>query len=208
MKKHIIFGYIIFVITLVAAFSLSKVYYSSHSAEVSFEIAPQEAKVSVGSLTKTVSSGDTLLMKPGTYPVKIEKDGFIEYTETVDITPNHTNIIGINLAPQTSAAKEELDDKRNVAARQGIADLYIGQQSNDASNNLEYSFLPYKNFLFSLSYRQQVDMPNEPYIITIDAPDIYKSSALHYLSSQGITLSDFTYEFIGYTNPFIVRDTK
>lgn len=147
----------------------------------------------------------TAYIKPGTYGVKAEREGFETFEGTVTIGQPNTTSIDYVLTPVSEEAKKWKED--NI-------DLYLAQEGRSSvrSNEIGKQFaeqfpittkLPFRNFIYSIGYRlQNVDNPSEGIIIEITAITGSREAALNKIRELGFDPTNYEINFNNYENPF------
>ena len=144
-------------------------------------------------------------LKPGTYSVKAEKEGFRTYEDTIKIEAPNTTDIDIALAPESDEAKQWQQDNMNqyyeFERRTGVRAIEFGQQFQERFPITAH--LPFKNYIYSIGHRlKNLDNPSEGVIIEITAITGYREAALDKIREFGFDPTDYEINFNNYENPF------
>lgn len=146
----------------------------------------------------------TTYLRPGTYAVRASHDGFQDVSSTLRVNSSTKNYV-VSLEPITEDAKKWVDEHQEeyVHIRQ------LGEKSIRQSGEYFYEKnpiakkLPYKTFMYAIGYQKDPSDPSEnSIIVTIDAPEGYRQSALYQIRRLGFDPTDLNILFRDYENPF------
>lgn len=196
------------VVALIVVFMLLLVGYVSYilvdrSSKISITIVavPSDAKIMIGDIA--VGTGEQFI-KEGTYKVVASKEGFANFSTSIDITKDGQKIIIPLSAVSVEAKKWAKDHLKDYLELEGVA----GQNAQAEGKifrdkNPIVDKLPYKNFLYSIGYR---DDPSDPsgssIILEIKARDGYRQAAIYQIFQLGFDPTMYKINFSDYTNPF------
>lgn len=112
----IIFGFLVFI-------SIDTIINHDKTANIKIVVAPASATVKIGD--ETYNTNTTIRIKPGTYEVSIEKDGFKPYKNTIEAKQY-----------ETSYLYEYLEEKDENGTYYQNNDYNLVQQISDFKNDL------------------------------------------------------------------------
>lgn len=165
---------------------------------VSLVVVGKNAKVLVND---KIVRGNPLYLKPGSYKISAQAEGFQPVSKTVEVG-KHKTAVTLILSPESEAAKVWAKAHEGEYLK---AEAVAGEQSRKegedfyASNPLAQT-LPYKTDYYSLDYR--VDEKGSAIIqITASGP-LGRKVAIEKIRSSGFDPTDYVIEFTGLTNPF------
>lgn len=199
-KKFFIFlGLIIFAGTF-ALFSIT-LYQRVGKVGIAVRTLPDDSAVL---LNNTQTNSGVTYVEPGTYTVIVKKDGFANFQQTIAVAQNNPVTINAALIPVSDKAKDWVKKHESEYAQFTTAKETI-REDNEAkirNNNPITQKLPYRNLLYSISYRADETDPNgTSIIIEIDTSRAYREAALFQIRKWNYDPTDFRIEFKGYTNP-------
>jgi hypothetical protein len=147
----------------------------------------------------------TAYIKPGTYNVHAERDGFETFEGSITVGQPNTTQIDYALNPVSEEAMRWRDENLNLylaqEGRSGAKSVEIGQQFREQfpiTTNL-----PFRNFIYSIGYRlKNVDNPSDGIIIEITAITGSREAALNKIRELGFDPTDYEINFNNYENPF------
>lgn len=168
---------------------------------INVAIFPSDAQVTIDN--QKINPG-TIYLKQGTYDVKASRDGFKSYTTTLTVSPS-TRTYTISLESNSQEGDEWVTSHQNDL--QHIRELgeKASEESGKAFNdrNPIAMKLPYRTLLYTIGYQADPSDPSgNSIILTIDAPEGYRQSALYRIRQLGYDPTDFTIIFRNYENPF------
>lgn len=174
--------------------------YMRQRDSVGFLVAPKDAKIYVDD---DQVRGTSSRLSLGEYSVRVERDGFDTFEETITITDTNDEII-VGLTPITVEAIEIAQNDENfllIESRAGDEALETGD--NLRRNNPIISELPYRTFFLSIGYRLDPSDPEENKIIVeVDALEGYRELALQQIRNWGYDPTLLNINFAGHRNPF------
>ncbi len=174
----------------------------SDKVKVTIQAIPNDATILINN--KQYGIGDVYIL-PGNYSVSVKKDGFQDYSQSLTFT-KPTGNIDVALAPQSDAAKawasQHSSDYSAYEGRAGTQAVTSGQSFLD--KNPIVNHLPYENYLFTIGYFiNPSDKSGNSIIITIDAAEGYRQSAINKIKEWGYQPSEFNITFNNYVDPFL-----
>lgn len=170
---------------------------------VTINLVPSDATLTVNG--KSVSTSGTIYLAPNqTYTIQASKDGFATFNDSKYIDASN-NSINIALTAVSDAAKQWVQNNQdlyqNNEGQAGAAATSTGEAF--AARNPITQYLPLDNLVYSIGYRNDPSDPSgNSIIITIDAPEGYRNSAIEKIRSLGYDPTQFKIEFNNYQNPF------
>lgn len=198
---YIVIGFIGIIIIPIITWSIMTVSQNG-TAPVSVVIAPKNATVEINN--QTFKGNETIRVKPGTYTVKISKDGFETDTQKIVIKEDKTNSIISTLNPISDAAKQWYQNNQTEVLRvEGKAGQLSAQQGEEFINQYPITkWLPLQKATYTIGYKQLSENSDEGIVITISAVEGYREAALQEIRDKGFDPSDYTIEFTNYRSPF------
>jgi len=172
------------------------------TSAVSVFIAPNDATVEVGG--QSFKADKTIRLKPGSYTVKISKDGFEADSQKIIVQDNKESSLVSVLLPVSESAKKWYQENKNEVLRiEGKAGELSAQQGQDFISQYPITkWLPIQKAIYSIGYKQVSENTSDGIIITISASEGYREAALQEIRDKGFDPTDFTIEFTNYRNPF------
>lgn len=167
---------------------------------IDIDIAPTDAIVRIDG--KKVSRG-TVYLDPGVYQIEASREGFREISDK--LRTNSMSSYGIMLEPESEEAKQWVDDNPKDYEQARILSQEALRESGEvfAEKNPITRHLPYRTFQYVIGYqRDPSDPSNNSIIITIDAGEGYRQSALYRIRQLGFDPTDLNINFRDYENPF------
>lgn len=153
--------------------------------------------------------GNRTNLANGTYTVKAEKDGFISKTSTEIITDD-AKFIAISLVPSSDTAKKWASDNQQQYLE---LEKFVGSESENsgktlATKNPIVTELPIQGPTYTIGYiLDSKDTSSTSIILTIDAVEGYRNTAIRTLYDDGYNPAEYALSFKNLTNPF-KDDTK
>jgi hypothetical protein len=185
---------------------VASVYYAivafTHNDKMAVVImtAPNDATVTLNGQDE---KNGTIYLKPGDYKLKVSKDGFSTYEDTVNI--NHDQqVVTAELEAISDAAKKFVNDHANQ-----FTDLE-GRAGEEANRNGEaytnenpiIAALPYDDMFYTIGYEADPADPYHKVIVTIDADAGHRNAAVQQIRDLGFNPTELKIKFRDYTNPF------
>lgn len=175
----------------------------SRAGKVAVAVTALPGDAAIQANGESIGTG-TAYLKPGTYDIKAKKEGFSDAKISQFIDQDH-NTIDVALNPVSDEALKWYDQhKEEYMKAEGKAGE-IANKEGEAfrDKNPIVNLLPYKNFLYTIGYQNnQSDPSGNSIILTIDASDGYRQSAVYQISQWGYNPADYKIEFRNYKNPF------
>ncbi len=198
---YIITGIFIFIILAVIGYFI---YTRIFSAQLSFIIAPQSAKITMNG--QTFSGGKfTKRVTPGEYTITVEKTGFEAQTTTITAEADkNTSVLIALISNNPDTANWYTDHPEDSALNDDIVSrLYSEEQINFTNEYPIVQDLPITGTAWSINYGICPD--KKPFCIIISSTPGNYSYSLEYLATvngHNYNLSDYPIAFTDYTNPF------
>lgn len=104
-KSQIITGSIIGVLLIALGW-----FFLRPQGTVEFRLAPEQITIAIDGKSQTVTNGQTMSLKPGTYSFTFTKDEFSSEEKSVVIKNRETTKLTMALTPQTDAARKLISD--------------------------------------------------------------------------------------------------
>ena len=159
---------------------------------------------SVVTLNKVALPSHKTHLAPGTYTATIARDGFATENRTIVITQEGQNVFSIALVPITEEARKWAEKHKDEYTQFANSVRSVSQNRYDAlkQNNPITAKLPYKNLLFSITYRpDEADLSGTRIVLEITAPETYRQAALFQIRKWGFDPTDYRINFSDYQNP-------
>lgn len=191
-------------ILLLIGFSAYNVYLSIQRAgkiQVTVVLAPKDAVFTVNG--QNTNPNDVYLTE-GQYVFTAKKDGFASL-ETHSYISKDKKTITMPLTPESDEAKKwaaanqaQYDQVSGIA---GQAATTEGEQITQ--KNPVIRVLPFKNFIYTLGYRNdRSDPTGQTMIVTVDARAGNRNAAIRKLRELGSDPAQLKIEFTNYESPF------
>lgn len=197
---YIVILFFIIVISVIS-FTIYQKVDQTGKIQISINLVPKDSKITIGNNQYTNGLN---YIAPGEYKITVQKDGF-ETKEVVKKLVNDNDKVNISLLAQSDEAKKwalinkaQYSNFENMVAKDTQEKGITFQQINPITKNL-----PFKNYLFSIGYKNDSsDVTGNSIIITISTSPQYRQSAISQIERWGYNLADYNYEFSGFNNPF------
>lgn len=171
--------------------------------EVTIKKAPSDATVNIDN--KTVKGTKVKLKKNTTYTITASRSGFDNYLSRQQITdqPNQYITVGLSYNNEEGRAIYERE-QQNFYDLEAIA----GQEASATgetmfAQNPILAKLPYKSMLYTIGYKvKSADNGTNSIILTINAPEQYRQSAIAQIVRWGVNPGDYDIEFYNYESVF------
>lgn len=196
---------IIITVILLIGFGAYNIYLSVQRAGklgVRVVVVPSDAKVEMNG--QVVSPND-LYVIPGDYAFSASKNGFKKVEGHIHVANGLPNTVTLPLEPESNEAKEWAKQNQDrYAALEGAAGKAANEQGEAVSErNPVIRVLPYKNFLYTIGYKNDLSDPTgKSIIVTIDAVPGYRNAATRKLRDLGHDPAQLKIEFTNYESPF------
>ncbi|HET6746704.1 MAG TPA: PEGA domain-containing protein [Candidatus Saccharimonadales bacterium] len=169
--------------------------------QVTLIALPEDASLTIDG--KPTGPG-TLYLKPGSYTIKGEKNGFTTY-EHREVIENDNRTITVVLNPVSDEAKKWTQQNQTKYLEiEGKAGLAANQEGEAfRKENPIVNDLPYSNYLYTIGYQNDNSDPSgNSIIVTIDAPSGYRNAAVRQIRALGYDPATLKIEFRNYESPF------
>jgi hypothetical protein len=195
------------IIIIIILLTIPVIYYAyinidrAGKVEVSIDAAPEDATITIDSRP---SKPGTTFLKPGTYVIKASKSGFADYT-TTQVIGEDQRTIAVLLKPVSEEAKQwaQKNQQKYLEVEGKVGQVSAEQGEAFRTKNPIVNLLPYKNYLFTIGYKNDnSDASGNSIIVTINAPEAYRDSAIYQIYQWGYDPTDFKIEFTNFNNPF------
>lgn len=193
------------IIVLLLGFGAYSIYLSIQRAgklPVELIIVPGDAKVEMNGQTVGTSG---LYVTPGDYVFSASKEGFKNMDAHVHIAEGLPNTVTLPLEPESAEAKKWAEQNQNqYNTLEGAAGKAANKQGEAVSEkNPVIQVLPYKNFLYTIGYKNDLSDPTgKSIIVTVDAITGYRNAAIRKLRELGHDPTQLKIEFTKYESPF------
>lgn len=197
-KRKIIYGISAVFLVIIIWFTVTTI---DHMGKLPVYIAtvPNDASVQFDGLSK---NNGTQWIKPGTYNVVVQKNGFETVKRTVIVDDKKSqNVVAVSLLPNTADAKKWADDHESDYRKNEAYGAIEASTNGDyfTARNPITTKLPYVDPYFTLGY---VSHDNQTISLTIDTPSPrYRYFAIEKLRQMGYDPTDFTIIFKDFQNP-------
>lgn len=165
-------------------------------------VVPSNATVTIND--ETYSNKNSINLKPGNYTVVTSRDGFETNTQDILVAEGQTNAIIASLLPVSEEAKQwQENNMKAYLELEGRAGSIATQQGEEFIDKYPITkWLPLQKPTYTIGYRQVTENGKQGIVITINAGEGYRESALQELRDRDIDLGDYTIEFTDYRRPF------
>lgn len=190
------------IIAIATPFLISGVNNLQDKIAIEIVAVPEDAVINLNGLR--VSNGVNYI-KPGEYTVTGYKDGFDRMSYSVKIVDAHQKVF-VLLSASSDAAKLWTSNNlsKYYSAQAAASQQVTSDTKNLLAKNPIIAKLPYENDLFKIAYKLDLsDASGESIIVTISAPEQYRSMAIAEIADLGFNPSDYNYEFSDFTNVFM-----
>lgn len=170
------------------------------TATIEVLVAPSDATVLIDG--KHYSTDTKVRIKPGTYAVKIEKDGFISYNGSIKASDGETSYLYEFLNETDENGTYYKDHEKEAGRAQQISDKIadIFHQNYTGTDNI-WNVTPYDDY--PSGYKIYAEKENDGtinvniYLYTCDNSRVekLKSKALEYLEEKKIDLSKYLVKY-------------
>lgn len=199
-------GWVIIIAVIIVAiatpFLISGANYLQDKIAVEIVAVPEDAVINLNG--QRVSNGVTYI-KPGEYIVTGYKEGFDRMSYSVKIIDAHQKVF-VLLSASSEEAKAWVSSNLSKynSAQADASQQVTSETRNLLAKNPLIAKLPYENSLFKIAYKiDPSDASGESIIVTITASEQYRSMAIAQIIDFGFKPSDYTYEFVSFTNVFM-----
>lgn len=157
------------------------VYRYQNKSEVTLLIAPNDATVYIDN--KQINRTTTRLSN-GEYRIRVEREGFESFQETVTINNNQTITVGLMPLTDEASRIAAADDENYLKIEEIAGNEAIDEGERFRSRNPIVERLPVTSVFYTVGY--QVDpSDSESIIIDIRAEDGYREAALKQIRDWG-----------------------
>jgi len=165
-------------------------------------IVPSNATVKIND--ETYSNKRSINLKPGNYTVVTSRDGFETNTQDILVADGQTNAIIASLLPVSEEAKRwQENNMKAYLELEGRAGSIAAQQGQEFIDTYPITkSLPLQKPTYTIGYRQVTEEGKQGIVITINAVEGFRESALQELRDRDVNLGDYTIEFTDYRSPF------
>jgi hypothetical protein len=203
-QRKIIKGTIIFLVTLfigIIIYSVTDLIINADkTANIEILVAPSDAKVEIDG--KSYSTKANIRIKPGTYAVKIEKDGFISFNGSITANADETSYLYEFLNEQDENGTYYKDNENEAGRAQQVSDKKadIFHETYNGTDNI-WNVTPYDNYQGGYKIYAEKDESGNPiikvylYTCSNDRLAKLKDKALEYLEEQKIDLKKYKIEY-------------
>jgi hypothetical protein len=185
----------------VIAYSLTMLYINrDKTATIDILVAPTSAEVVIDG--ESYPTKKTIKVKPGTYTVKIKKDGFIEYNGQITANADETAYLYEYLNEIDENGTFYKNNQIEAARAQEISDK-VADRFHKTYNGTDkiWNVTPYDNYPAGYKIYAQKDQSDNItitiYLYTCDDSRIkkLKEKALEYLNENQIDLNKYTVKY-------------
>lgn len=204
-RKRTIVMTVTVAIILMLGFGAYTIYVSIQRAgklAVELVVVPGDAKIEMNG---QAVSANGLYVIPGDHKFSASKEGFKTMEAHIHIAEGSPNTVTLPLEPESEEAKKWVQQNQNqYAALEGVAGKAANEQGEAVSEkNPVIRVLPYKNFLYTIGYKNDLSDPTgKSIIVTIDAVSGYRNAATRKLRELGYDPTQLKIEFTKYESPF------
>ena len=195
---------LIFIIILIIVISVAYLIINKDkTASIEILVAPSSAAVKIGE--GNFNTNTTIKIKPGTYEVKISKDGFVEYTGEIEAKDGETSYLYEFLTPNDDNKNYYKNNESEYSLIQTISDrkdaVYL--DGLISGSDKIFSITPYNNYDGGYKINTSTDEESNKTIIKIylytcgETPQLeeFKNNALDYLKKNSIDLDKYIIEY-------------
>ena len=202
-KKILKISLIFLVIVFVGIIIYSTIYLivnADKTANIEILVAPSDAIILIDG--QQYPTDTTIKIKPGTYGVKIEKDGFISYNGSIKTTANNTSYLYEYLNESNENGTFYQDNEKENARTQQISDK-ISDLFHEVYNGTDniWNVTPYDDYASGYKIYAEKD-ENGKIIVNIylytcsqDRVEKLKNNALEYLEEKAINTNNYTINY-------------
>ncbi len=197
-RKQIILG-VIGVFILIVALSIFTYVSRIGKVGVTFSIVPGDAQLLIDG---RASGKGTQWLTPGTYLIKVAKDGFTPTERRVVVTGEKAhNVVAVSLTPESAEAKKWADTHQQQYKDNEEFGSIEAQETGQYLRNKHpiISVLPYQDPYYQIAYTLNKD---QSITLTIDTPSPrYRYFAVQKIRELGYDPTDYVIEFEQFSNP-------
>ncbi len=194
LKIGIIFAVIIMVIIILITINAL-----INNATINIQVAPASATITLNG--RSVSSG-SIKVKPGSYTVSAEEEGFDSQTVFIEAKENQTVDVLIGLVPNTEETKDwYLKHDSDRLLFEGISGEIFNNETDDMLQKYPIiEFLPYNGTTFDINYGP---CEQRDFCIMINAvvPAGF-DDAVNYIREHTNEPGKYQYQYTDFNNPF------
>lgn len=196
-KKIAITVAILFVLFI--AFSTFTYVSRSGKIGVTFSIVPGDATLTINGDS---SGKGTQWLNPGTYTIKVEKNGYETVEKQIIADENkERNVAAVSLTPVSDEAKAWADKNQDQYKNNEEFGSIEAQETGKflRARHPIIDVLPYKDPYYSIAYRLNND---QSITLTVDTPSPrYRYFAVQKIRELGYNPTDYDVDFKQYKNP-------
>ena len=173
----------------------------SGKVPIVIEVVPGDAVITIDD--KKIGTGKQYVV-PGSHVIQAKKEGFADF-RTTKYLDQTDQIVAIPMIPESDEAKKWADTNQDLFLKlEGQAGVAANQEGESfRTKNPIVNLLPHENLLYTIGYQNdESDPTGNSIIITIDAADGYRQSALYQIYQWGYDPTQFKINFRDYANPF------
>lgn len=203
-QKKIVKGTLVFIVAFfigIAVYSItSLIINADKTATIKVLVAPKDASLTIDG--RNFPTETTIKIKPGTYAVKIEKDGFIAYNSSIKAIGNETAYIYEYLNEEDENGTYYKDHQEDLSRTQHISDKKadIFHETYVGTDNI-WNVTPYDDY--NSGYKIFAEKSEEGtvtiniYLYTCDNSRVekLKTKALEYLDEKKIDTNKYTLKY-------------
>ncbi|RYF29644.1 MAG: PEGA domain-containing protein [Chloroflexi bacterium] len=197
-RKKIVIGAILLFVVFVL-FSAATYISRSGKIGVTFSIVPGDASLTVNG---NKSGKGTQWLTPGTYTIKVEKNGFQTVEKQIIADANkERNVAAVSLTPESDEAKAWAEKNQNLYKSNEEFGSIEAQETGKflRARHPIIDVLPYKDPYYTVAYRLNND---QSITLTVDTPSPrYRYFAVQKIRELGYNPTDYDIEFKQYKNP-------
>ena len=173
------------------------------TSKIEILVAPKDAVVEIGD--KKFGTEKTIRIEPGTYKVKIHREGFIDYEGEIEAKKDETSYILEYLIETESTKNYYKNNDDDHSRRQTIEDLRADHFKDNSNMNSDkiFSLTPFDDYVGG--YKITAKDEGEKTTLTIyiytcndeNADDYkrFKGNALKHLEDIGININNYTVKY-------------
>lgn len=203
-QKKIVRGTVVFLLAaLVGVFVYSVVNLivnADKTATIEVLVAPSDAILTIDG--RTFPTDTKIKIKPGTYAVKIEKNGFISYNGSIKATDGETSYLYEYLNEEDENGTYYKDNEKEAGRAQQISDKIadIFHENYNGTDNI-WNITPYDDYPSGYKIYAEKDTSGtitlNVYLYTCDASRVekLKEKALEYLEEKKVDLGKYLIKY-------------
>jgi hypothetical protein len=172
------------------------------TAKLDILVAPKSAEIRVNN---TRYSPGVIRLEPGRYTIEIRKDGFDSYSQTVDLVPDKTEKVYVQLRPSNGDYSWYARHPEETTYMTNIGDYLYDKRIEELKQkyplmrklpiNIEYYSDNYTDYIkYSIGY--ELGNNSEVIIKIIDYTGGNLDAANRQITDRGFKLSDYLIEYI------------